>query len=157
MFAQKILTRMSGNIVTRLIAFLVSILIARTFGAEGVGKVGYIVSVIGMFGIIANLGVSQYYSVQIATEKDTTKYFSGYLFSKLVLLIPFCIVVWAYFYFRAGPEINGAIFIIGFFYFILESIGAVVRETLIGRQRFFFLSIADIAGACLKLLLFIIL
>jgi len=157
MFAQKVLIRVTGNIIVRLIGFFVGIILARTFGAAGVGKVGYIVSVVGMFGILANFGIAQYFSVKIAAEKDINQYFSAFLFSKLFLLIPFCIAVWIYFYVKPCYEIERAIFIIAFFYLALSTLDEVMNGTIVARQRFFFLSVADIVANCFRVFLFFIL
>ena len=83
----------SADIIGRVFSFLLIILIARKLGDFGLGQYSFAFSFVGLFSILADMGISTYLIREIAKDKKKVdEYYSHALVLKLILgLITFII------------------------------------------------------------------
>ncbi|WP_456417455.1 flippase [Methanocaldococcus sp.] len=84
----------SSEIISKILAYGVIVILSRTLGPIGLGQYSFIFYYVGLLGIFSDLGVSYYFMREIARDKNKLKLLPDILGFKIVLaLINFLIIV----------------------------------------------------------------
>lgn len=97
--ARNTLTLMAAEIVNKVLALVLTIVIARWMGDVGFGQYAFIITLMMLFQILADIGLDGLVTREVAKEKNKTQaYLSSALFLKFVLSVIACalLVVTAY-------------------------------------------------------------
>jgi O-antigen/teichoic acid export membrane protein len=147
---------LSGALLSRGLALVSSIIIARFLGAKGYGEFGIIQSTIGMFGMFAGLGLGMTATKYIAQYRDTDKEKTENIIAltALVASITSAIVSILLFYFSgwlatktlAAPHLSSILQIGALYLFFLSIIG-LQNGILAGFEAFKVIAIRSVIAA----------
>jgi O-antigen/teichoic acid export membrane protein len=136
---------LSGSVISRGLALVSSIIIARFLGASGYGEFGLVQSTIGMFGSFAGLGLGMTATKYISQYRDIDKVKAGKILgltllvasiaSAIVSIILFVFSPWLAAKTIAAPHLS-AILRIGSFYLFFLSITGLQNGILAGFEAF---------------------
>lgn len=76
----------SGEVISKLLAFLFTIIVARSFGVENFGKYGFSMSFILLFSVLTDLGLNIFMFREISRDRKTlVRYVGNILMLRIVL------------------------------------------------------------------------
>ncbi len=84
-----------AEIISKLLAYGVIVILSRTLGPEGLGQYSFIFYYVGLLGIFSDLGVSYYFMREVARDRSKAdELLPGVLGLKVVLaLVNFIIII----------------------------------------------------------------
>jgi O-antigen/teichoic acid export membrane protein len=122
----------SGDVIGRVLSFLIIVIISRYLGDSGVGYYGFLFSFVGIFEVFCDLGLSPYMIREVARHKKETEdyikkvFLWKTIFSSIAVIIPIILI----FFFKDESYIRLALIILAvgcFFYYIREFIGTIFQ------------------------------
>ena len=118
-----------GELINKGLLFLIIILIARFFGASGLGDFTFAISIATFFLIFADFGLSTLTIREISRNKSlANNYINNVAIIKLLLsFITISLIYIATLYMGKSPEINSLIYIFGF-YVIINSFNEFLKS-----------------------------
>ncbi len=133
-----------SEIITSVLKFFLFVYIARILGATGYGKFGFSLAFVGLFSILADLGVTKIINREFAKDKEKERDFPAILSLKLLLslLTIFLIFVFSFFV-TQEPAIRKIIWVLGIFVlseYFLKTFAVFFRS----RQRMEYQAFSDI-------------
>jgi len=141
------------------IGFVTLFFVTRLIGAEALGVVAYQLGLLGLFAIFLDLGFSTAHIKHVSEKKNLGECVGTYLSVKLCMLALYSVIILGYLYFKS-PDFTilhdnaylQNVFIILFFYYILDQLTSVLSTTFTGRQEFVKLSIPLMIGRVAKMI-----
>jgi O-antigen/teichoic acid export membrane protein len=135
-------------------AFVQGIIVARFLGPEGTGRVGYLVWIVSMFTLVANLGLSQSATKFIAeagatstaADRCATVFFARWLAALSGLATAVLAGVLAF-----SGAVTPAENVVTSAYLLTTQLGALYLSVSLGRQEFRSIAVQSVVGFVLQL------
>ena len=144
---------MISQILVSILGFIWTILIARYLGVTEYGILGFATSIVGIFALTLDLGVTNYTVRQIATDNDSAKKYLGNIFPlKCILSIGSFLLLFIVLILMKSDELTITITLL----FMINSIFQTITSTLNGSfQAFEKMKYQGIGNIILNILLFV--
>lgn len=97
MFGIKVVNELISSNSVKALGFVTTVLISRYLGAEMLGKITYLLSILALMSMFNDLGFNNAYIKRVAAKENTPSINSTYLIIKTVMLIIFMTVASTYF------------------------------------------------------------
>ena len=136
------------------LGIITSILLARVFGAQTIGVLGYAMAYAGLFSIILNPGFEQYLVKTISQNNSIASSISNFIAIKVALILFFILIGAVYFTFFGQFDGNRTILGIFFLYVLLQSIYSGFVSIYTGLQNYVILSITQVVPKVIYIILF---
>ncbi|PIX88077.1 MAG: hypothetical protein COZ30_01950, partial [Candidatus Nealsonbacteria bacterium CG_4_10_14_3_um_filter_36_16] len=135
--------------VSRFLKLILIIYVARILGATDYGKFNFALAFVALFGIFADLGVSQILTREFARENKKEKEFSTLLSLKLFLgLGTFLLILISSFFITPDPVIQKIIWILAI-YTIISGFSGIIFAFFQARQKMEYQAMTKILEAIL--------
>ena len=160
MTARKSLLLFVVSMFGSLLGFLSTIVIARLMGAEALGTIGYLLGLLGLMGIVLDLGFAQAHLKRVSeSDQDPASLVGTFLLIKWLLAVVFLALVvvlpWAWAQLGqvllASPQERQAYYILAVFY-VVHSLATVLLYTFEGRLETARETVPDVGGSLLSFL-----
>jgi len=93
MLGRRTLLLFVRTVVTGLLNMLATAVVARLMGAEALGAIGYLIGLVGILSIAADLGYSQAYIRRISGQDEFASHISTFVLVKLILVLVLGLVI----------------------------------------------------------------
>lgn len=134
---QKILVQLIGDAGISVLGFLTTIFIAKFLGSTVLGSIGFTLGLLGLFASLLDLGFGTTHVRKVAEGGRLAEKMSLYFLISLALSIIYTIVLVIYFLVKSKfgqvfGEVGFTVFLIFYFYLIVQSFSQVFLSTLQG-------------------------
>lgn len=160
MTARKSLLFFLVSMFGSVLGFLSTVVIARLMGPEALGTIGYLLGLLGLLGIVLDLGFAQAHLKRVSeSDQDPASLVGTFLLIKVVLGVIFLLLVVLLPRFRpdlgqtlgASPEVRQAYYVLAVFY-VIHSLATVLLYTFEGRSETARETMPDLGGSLLSFL-----
>lgn len=163
MRGQKSLIVFSSEYIKSAIGFVGLFIVTRFMGSEVLGTVGYYLSVLGLFSIFLDLGLSSAHIKRVSEKADLGTCNGSFLLLKLIAFFVYSILVIGYIM-KVGFDHEAAastttttlIPLILFIYYLFEQSTTALTITFSAREEFAKMNVPTILGGTMKTLVVVV-